>query len=304
MDELTPAAPQGPLVLLLGAAGWHRRELEQAFTAVGARTRTLDFPACGFAVDGPGGLSLGDLARLPDAVLVRSIPEGSFEQITLRLSVLHALEGLGVPVVVAPRAIERCVDKAHTTFLLQRAGVPVPLSWALEDRDATRERVEAETAAGGKLVLKPLFGSQGKGLRLIGRPDELPPEEVGGVFYLQRFVDTGSGFEDFRVFVVGDRPVAAMRRRATSWITNVKQGGIPEPVPATGELGEVAVRAARAVGAAYAGVDLIRGRDGTLYCLEVNSMPAWQGLQSVTETSIAGTLAALVMGRVAVAGRR
>ncbi|SNB78401.1 SSU ribosomal protein S6P modification protein [Arboricoccus pini] len=293
------AEDASPFVLLLGAAGWHKQQLVRAFTAKGATAKALAFERCGFAVDGPSGLALGPHRRLPDAVLVRSIPDGSFEQVTLRLSILHALDALGVPVAVAPRAIERCVDKAHTTFLLQAAGLPVPLSWALEDPEQASERLRLELAAGHKLVQKPLFGSQGKGLKLLAAMDDLPPPEaVDGVYYLQRFVETGRGFEDFRVFVVDGRPVAAMRRQSQSWITNVKQGGVPEAVLPEGSLGAFAVRAAEAIGALYAGVDLIRDATGQLYVLEVNSMPAWQGLQSVVEIDIAGEIAAALLSRI------
>lgn len=293
------AGNDGPFVLLLGAAGWHKQQLVRAFAARGATAKALAFERCGFAVDGPSGLALGPHRRLPDAVLVRSIPDGSFEQVTLRLSVLHALESLGVPVAVAPRAIERCVDKAHTTFLLQAAGLSVPLSWALEDPEQARERLALELAAGHRLVQKPLFGSQGKGLKLLAAMDELsPPEDVDGVYYLQRFVETGRGFEDFRVFVVDGRAVAAMRRQGQSWITNVKQGGVPEAVDPAGPLGEFAVRAAAAIGALYAGVDLIRDATGQFHLLEVNSMPAWQGLQSVVEVDIADEIAAALLSRI------
>jgi glutathione synthase/RimK-type ligase-like ATP-grasp enzyme len=62
-------------------------------------------------------------------------------------------------------------------------------------------------------------------------------------------------------------------------------------VVAGGELNELAVRAAAAVGAAFAGVDILYGADGLATVLEVNSMPAWSGLQKVTRASIATILA-------------
>src|SRR5690606_8153911 len=116
-----------------------------------------------------------------------------------------------------------------------------------------------EAAAGHATVLKPLFGSQGRGLRLLRGPDELPPpEEVAGVYHLQRFVGATANWHDFRVLVVDGSAVAGMVRRGTSWITNVHQGALPEPLAIDGQIGELAVAAARAVGCIYAGVDLIR----------------------------------------------
>jgi hypothetical protein len=83
----------------------------------------------------------------------------------------------------------------------------------------------------GPLVLKPLFGAQGQGIRLIHRPDDLPDgKEVADVFYLQRYVSrAGSPFRDFRVFVCGGRAIAMMSRRNDDWITNVNRGGKPGP---------------------------------------------------------------------------
>ena len=163
----------------------------------------------------------------------------------------------------------------------------------MEQPDAARLLVEQAAARGERLVLKPLFGAQGRGLRLIGDPGELPaPEEIGGVYYLQRFLRRHEdAWRDFRVFVVGQTAVAAMARRGVGWITNVGQGGVPEPVAAEGRLAELAVAAAAAVGAEHAGVDLIEDETGRLQVLEVNSMPAWQGLQSVTSVDVAGQLA-------------
>jgi RimK family alpha-L-glutamate ligase len=229
---------------------------------------------------------------LPDAILVRDMAGGSFEAVTLRLGVLHAAGEAGVLVWNDARAIERCVDKSMTSFLLARAGIPTPPAWAVESRDAAAAIVARE-AAGFPLVLKPLFGSQGRGLRLVRGPDDLPePAAVRGVYYLQRFVGVDrDGFRDFRLLVSRGRVVAAMARHSPGWITNVKQGGRPAAVVATAEMRDVAVRAAAAVGASFAGVDLLYDSDGKLTVLEVNSMPAWSGLQKVTSFDIAGALA-------------
>ena len=291
-----------PDVLILGGRpeGWHGAKLRAALAQAGLTSARADFQDLGFALDG-GRNPFAGLGRLPRAALVRAIPAGAFEQVTLRLGILHALQALGVPVVNTPLAIERCVDKAMTSFLLTLADLPTPPTWAVQSPAVARARCAAEAEAGHRTVLKPLFGAQGRGLRLLDGPDALPDEaELGGVFYLQRFVPgTSDGWSDFRVFVVGGRAVAAMRRRGESWVTNIGRGGRAEPIAATGRLAQLAVAAAAAVGAAHAGVDLIEGRDGILQILEVNSMPAWQGLQTVTDEDIASCLAQLLAERLA-----
>ena len=149
----------------------------------------------------------------------------------------------------------------------------------------------------GSFVLKPLFGSQGHGLRRVEGIGDLPdPAEVGDVYYLQRWVPPhGTGFQDHRVLVCAGHVLAAMTRRGTGWVTNIRQGALPEPLEPDAEMVSLALRAAACVGAAYAGVDLMRGPDGALLVIEVNSMPAWAGLQSVTHVPIARRLAEAVL---------
>jgi glutathione synthase/RimK-type ligase-like ATP-grasp enzyme len=89
-----------------------------------------------------------------------------------------------------------------------------------------------------------------------------------------------------------------MARRGTSWITNVKQGGRPERIEIDAELAHLASASANAVGARFCGVDILRGAGGAPYVLEVNSMPAWSGLQTVSERSIAQMLAARFVGHI------
>ena len=105
------------VALVTDRPDWHARKLTRALAAVGARATCVDLAACGFDTATHSGLRItgfGD--RLPDAVLVRSMVGGSFEAVTLRLGILHALRENGVPVVNDARAIERCVDKSTTSF--------------------------------------------------------------------------------------------------------------------------------------------------------------------------------------------
>src|ERR1700722_11925412 len=292
--ETEASSADRPTVLVISdQRDWHARQMEAAFAAVGARVERVDLADCGFDTRSASGLSLPVLgSRLPDAVHVRTLSAGSFEAITKRLGVLHALTKLGVVVWNDARAIERCVDKSTTSFLLVRAGVPTPPTWTMESAEAARALVERE-APSGPLVLKPLFGAQGKGLRLIRRPEDLPgSEEIAGVYYLQRFQSNGAqDFTDYRLFVLRGRVIAAMMRRAATWITNVKQGGQPVAVAPDAKMERLAIAAAEAVGAAIAGVDVLVGADSAPTVLEVNSMPAWSGLQKVSKRNIAEAIA-------------
>jgi RimK family alpha-L-glutamate ligase len=283
------------VAIFVDDADWHTRRLKRAFTAQGVEAVSLSLRECGFAIGGGHGLRLPGFAdALPDGAFVRTIAAGSFEQVTMRLGALHALRELGVPVHNDARAVERCVDKSMTSFLLHKQGIPTPATWSVESAAEARRVVRAEARPERPLVLKPLFGSQGRGLRLIESQAALPPaDEVAGVYYLQQFIrGRAPGWRDWRVFVVGGRAIAAMIRHGTQWRTNASQGARCESVPVAGELAKLAAAAASAVGADYAGVDIIRDADDRHLVLEVNSMPAWFALQQVTAVDIAEALAA------------
>lgn len=291
--------PVRRVAIMTDEVGWHTRQLQRALRERGVEGRCLDLADC--RVDTTHawhGLVLPGFGRgLPDAVIVRGIAGGSFEQVTRRLGILHALRDLGVPVYNDARAIERSVDKAMTTVLLHQAGVPTPASWALESAEEAQRLVMREGAAGRTLVLKPLFGSQGKGLQQVGSVDgrhvPLPPlaRGHGGLAYLQRFVaPLGAPGHDWRVLVIGGRAFAAMRRVSEHWVHNVAQGArcVTQPLD-SGEgpaLARVALAASAALGMDYTGVDLMPTPEG-LTVLEVNGVAAWQGLQRVTSERIA-----------------
>jgi tetrahydromethanopterin:alpha-L-glutamate ligase len=288
--------PRPRVAIFVDDADWHTRRLKRAFAAEGVDAVSVSLQDTGFAIAGSGhGLRLPGLTdALPDGVFVRTISAGSFEQVTMRLGVLHALRELGVPVHNDARAIERCVDKSMTSFLLHKQGIPTPATWSIESTAEARRVVRAEARPERPLVLKPLFGSQGRGLRLIDGLAALPPaDEVAGVYYLQQFIrGRAPGWRDWRVFVIGGRAVAAMIRHGTHWRTNASQGARCEGVPVAGELARLAVASAAAVGADYAGVDIVRDTDERCLVLEVNSMPAWAALQRVAAVDIAAELAA------------
>lgn len=274
--------------------GWHGARLREAFAVRGVESVYLSLTQCRVDLEAsPCGVVLpGFEDALPDGVFVRGIAAGTLEQVVLRLDVLHALRELGVPVYNDARAIERTVDKAMTSLLLHRAGIATPRTWVCESEEQARALIRRETGRGGELVMKPLFGSQGKGLHRLKSAADLPDMAAyGAVYYLQEFIDSGEGrWHDWRVFVVGGRARAAMVRHGAHWITNRAQGARCEPAALEGESVRLAEAAARIIGIDYAGVDLIRDGDGRWYVVEVNGIPAWMGLQGVSPLDLAQCL--------------
>jgi RimK family alpha-L-glutamate ligase len=234
-----------------------------------------------------------------DAVLARIIPGGSLEQVIFRVDALHWIEDRGVVVVNSPRTIERCVDKFYTTALLHDSGLPTPETVVCEQTDEALAAVRAM----GECIIKPIFGSLGHGMVRVSEPEVARRivrslEQTRTVFYIQKAIDHGG--RDIRVFVVGGAVLGAIERRAPEgeWRTNVAIGGAATPFDLPDEWAQLAVGAANAVGADYAGVDLLPSRDGRVFVLEVNGIPGWEGFQKATGIDVAGAIVGQLVSRV------
>ena len=284
--------------------GWHGDRLKEAFAVRGYQAVFVSLKDCFLDVTADSrGVVIPGFDFLPKFAFVRGVPGGTLQQVITRLDILHVLAMLGVRVYNTGRALERAVDKAMTSFLLHHHGVATPDTWVCESRQQAHEIMSREITENRPLVIKPLFGSQGNGVRMIKKGDVLPvPMEahVDGLYYLQRYVDSGEGaWHDHRVFVIRGKAIAAMVRHGESWVNNVALGGRCEALVHDAELGALAEAAANAVDIDYCGVDIIRDRHGNLYVLEVNAIPAWKGLQGVVDVDIAQALVDDCLGLVA-----
>ncbi len=290
------------IAIITDDPGWHGKQLCLAFAERGAQAIYVSLTDCRLQLNSnPLPLYIPGFADvLPDAVFVRGVPGGSLEEVIFYLDVLHALKILGVPVYNDARAIELSVDKGMTSFLLQQAGLPTPQTWVLRDREQALAIAGQELNAGHYLISKPLFGSQGEGIRRIEKStDLLWLTSSRGIYYLQRFVVCqGEGFSDLRVFVINGRAIAAMRRRGISWLNNIARGAACERVAIEPALAALAVKATAVLQMAYAGVDIICDQQGRYVVIEVNSVPAWKGLQSVCEMQIAQALADDLLAKI------
>ncbi len=244
--------------------------------------------------------TLGEINILEDmgGLLIRPIGRGSLEEIIYRMDLLHRLERLGMFIVNPPLSIERSVDKYHALALMEERGLPVPQTIVTESSD---EALRAFRELGSDVVIKPLFGSRGKG---SARVTDLDVAErlfraiafYHGVLYLQKFIPHGNS--DIRAFVIGDKVVAAMHRvMPTNWKTNVSLGAKPVSLNLGEELERLAVKAAEVIGCKIAGIDILEGEDGPVI-IELNSQPGWRGLQSVTSVNIGEEIVRFVVSRL------
>lgn len=278
------------LAVLCQGESWYFRDLARACGGE-ARLTPVDFTSMHAAVGRTATFRAGDCDLLTcDAILVRTMPPGSLEQVVFRMDLLARLEAAGVVVLNPPKAIEASVDKYLTTARLAAAGLQVPRTAVCQD---WRQALGTFVDFGGDCVVKPLFGGEGRGIARIadeaiaGRTFRLLAE-LGSVIYLQEYIPH-EGF-DIRVLMIGSHGWAMRRRNPNDWRTNISRGGTAEPLELTEPLRELATRAAAAVDARVAGVDLLPDGRGGYYVLEVNAVPGWKALASATGVDIAAAM--------------
>jgi RimK family alpha-L-glutamate ligase len=230
-------------------------------------------------------------------LLIRGLPSGSLEQIIMRMDALHCLEKNGVLIINSPEAVEKTVNKFYTTFLLAQAGLKVPPTIVTE---SSAEAMEAYNILGGDVVVKPIFGSCGRGMMRLENPDLaqrvfLAMEQCNYVYYLQKFVPCGN--RDVRVFVLGEKVLATVLRENTFWKANFACGAKVHRWKLCKEAEEAALQAAKVTGVDYAGVDLLYSEQGEILVTEVNGIPGWEGLQQVCELNVAKEIVSYVLSK-------
>ena len=249
-----------------------------------------------------------DLESL-DAVIVRDVggvgsggggdsSSGGSEDMPYRLDVLCNLERSGLKVVNPPEAIRTAANKHMCSYLFRQHGLPTPDTILTTDLDAALDA----TRDWGRAVVKPIFGFKGMDIHCVV-DDEHSVKllssviDTRGVLYLQRFISNPG--RDIRVFVVDRDVPAAIYRLAPpgSWINNLSRGGSHKRCEVTGEIACLAIDAAQAVGAVYAGVDLIEGEDG-LQILEVNGTPSARGIYEACRVNVAQDIVKCVLEMV------
>ncbi|MEP4683636.1 MAG: RimK family alpha-L-glutamate ligase, partial [Rhodopirellula bahusiensis] len=285
--------------------GWHLSELQAAAARRSVQLQFADYESlrsqvgrCGDSGstawcqmhDGSGcsERSLDDF----DAVLTRTMPSGSLEQITFRLAVLHDLvrrqgKACRSTLVNPPSALEIAIDKFATLARARTLGVPAPATQVVQSRAAA---MEAFDELGGDVVVKPIFGGEGRGVMRV-RDAELAwttfstLTQMNAVCYVQQFVPPGG--VDLRVLVIGEHAHAIRRSSESDFRTNVRGGGRSELVPMQSTWEQSARRVCEDFGLKFASVDWLETESGELQLMEVNGIPGWKGAQRVVQESIA-----------------
>ena len=242
--------------------------------------------AIGIGAGAPGALEtfLPESLDRAEVVIIRGMPTGRLEEVIVRMDLLGRLIERGTPVINNPRALETAIDKYLSLARLAAAGIQVPRTIVAQDAEGIRS---AWSSLGGDAVVKPLFGSCGRGIERVATAADLAPllaaAEASGdgvTTYLQEFIPHDGW--DIRILLVGGASFAIRRRSATDWRTNLARGAVAEPFSPPADWLALARDAAGVLGVEVAGVDLLPGPDGRPLVLEVNAVPGWRGLAAAT----------------------
>jgi ribosomal protein S6--L-glutamate ligase len=243
-----------------------------------------------------------DLSRAEPDLQYRGKPLTDYDAVLPRIgatityfgtAVVRQFEQMDVYTPNTANGIANARDKLRSTQILSRHDIGIPATTFVRDREDVMAAIDR--VGGAPVVIKLLEGTQGIGVILA--PDKTVARAVIETLHstkqnvlIQRFIAESKG-RDIRALVVGDRVVAAMRRKATGeeFRSNIHRGGSTEPVELDPDTARTAVQAAQIMGLRLAGVDMLESEEGPLV-MEVNSSPGLEGIETATNLDIAGAI--------------
>ena len=208
-------------------------------------------------------------------------------------AVLRQFEMMGVYCLNTADAISRARDKLNSMQLMAREGIGLPVTGFADKPGDIPDLIEM--VGGAPLVIKLLEGTQGIGVVLA--ETRTAAESVIEAFMglnanilVQQYISEAKG-ADIRCFVVGNKVVAAMKRQAKAgeFRSNLHRGGTATAVKLSSAERKTALQAAKCMGLAVAGVDILQSKEGPVV-MEVNSSPGLEGIEAATTVDVAGAI--------------
>ncbi|MBR9675482.1 RimK family alpha-L-glutamate ligase [Candidatus Woesearchaeota archaeon] len=235
-----------------------------------------------------------------DKILVEGKPIGKYDCVYVKGSYKYA--GLLRAIVTElddstyspfePRSFTLVHNKLLTQLQLEKENIPMPKTYVAATTDAAKKILEKINYP---IIMKLPSGTQGKGVMVAdsyaaaaSMLDTL--ESLNQPFILQEYIETDS--EDVRLFVVGEKVVACMKRKSlTEEVrSNIHAGGVGEAYEADTNTKKIAIRTAKLLGAEVCGVDILESIKGPLV-IEANLSPGLQGIMDVTNINVADKIA-------------
>ena len=222
-------------------------------------------------------------------VWVRFLKNGTIEEITTKLTILHLLDESKIYVHNSGLTIEKTVDKIRTTGILEVNNIKSPDTtiWFAKNK----ENLNNNFCKGIKYLVKPIFGSQGKNIFLVNNLNELKKiNAIGKVFYLQKFIESQEKeFTDVRVLVSNHNVISSMERYSNHFITNVFQGAKYRQIILGENIRDLCVKLSKIFKLGYGGIDL-KITNNDVFVLEINSIPSWKAMQKISKINISEKL--------------
>ncbi len=286
-------------LLALGPGeGWHADQLRNAAKRHGCELVYADYESLSGQIDGAAHrvrCSAGELKSF-EAILCRTMPMASMERILFRLATLHALHAEGFQIINPPRTLELAIDKYATLAFVSQLGYEVPKTMVVQSR---AEAMDAFEWLGGDVVVKPIFGGEGRGVMRV-RDRQLAwtvfstLDQLQSMHYLQRFVAPGG--RDLRLLVIGEEIVAVRRTAAFGeFRTNVASGGTCEAVTPDAMQVAMAKRIASHMNLQIGSIDFLEQEHGPPLLVEVNGIPGWKGAQGCIAANLAEKMIAAML---------
>ena len=224
-----------------------------------------------------------------NGVWVRFLKNGTIEEITTKLTILHLLDESKVYVHNSGLTIEKTVDKIRTTGILEVNNIKSPETTIWFEKN--KKNLNKTFCKGTKYLVKPIFGSQGKNIFLVSNLSELRKiRAIGEVFYLQKFIEPQEKeFSDIRVLVSNHRVVSSMERYSNHFITNVFQGAKYRQIILKKNIKDLCIKISKIFKLGYGGIDL-KITKNDVFILEINSVPSWKAMQKVSKINISEKL--------------
>ena len=235
-----------------------------------------------------------------DVLLQRSISHFRGQFLT------YCLELCGYNVINSSRIGEICGNKLLTSMILKKNDIPTPKSYFSFNSDSAFNFISTIDLEQNPLVFKPVIGSWGRGVfpvrnkeigKIIVEMRQESTSPFSSIFYFQELIHRPP--RDIRCIVVGEKLIAAVYRYSSDdeWRTNVAKGGKAELIEVTSELEELALKAARAVGAGVLGIDMMEDEKRGLVVHEINNTVEFRGASLATGIDIADMIIEYVKDR-------
>ena len=281
------------LIILTDKHGWHCKQLKTSAEKKGFHVYLEDLKNLSLHIENNEHHVLDSKNKRIafSNIFIRYIPGGSLEEIVHYLNILRSLKMNGCNVINTASQIEKTVDKSLTSLILRDNNINTPDTWVFRGDDQLFEKVD-KLLEKNILIYKPIFGSQGENIVKIKSIDDLKKiDNSTNIYYLQKFIETKPS-HDYRVLVISNtknRKIYSMARYGKTFINNVSSGGECTPIALGKEIIEKSIQASKLFQLPFCGIDLIKERE-KIYVIEINSVPAWRGLQSITEDNISESI--------------